>query len=390
MRVRDSIRDMHAELTAWRRDIHAHPELAFEEHRTSDFVASKLEEFGLEVHRGLGRTGVVGVLKAGRGGNQAIGLRADMDALPIHEANEFAHRSTTPGKMHACGHDGHTTMLLGAARHLAETRNFDGTAYFIFQPAEENEGGGREMVKDGLFERFPMSAVYGMHNWPGMDVGVVAAKAGAVMASMDNFEVVVRGQGTHAAMPHLGKDPIVAAASLVTALQTVPSRIISPTDAVVVSVTQFHAGDTWNVIPTEVVLRGTVRTLDPKVQDRLEPAMRRICEGVALTHGMEVDFTFHVGYPVTVNSEAETQFSREVAASIVGADNVKADLPPSMGGEDFAFMLRERPGCYVWVGNGSTAGGCLLHNPRYDFNDEVLPLGVQYWAELVERALPAR
>jgi amidohydrolase len=390
MRVRDSIRDMHAELTAWRRDIHAHPELAFEEHRTSDLVASKLEAFGLEVHRGLGRTGVVGVLKAGRGGNQAIGLRADMDALPIDEANEFAHRSTVPGKMHACGHDGHTTMLLGAARHLAQTRNFDGTVYFIFQPAEENEGGGREMVKDGLFEQFPMSAVYGMHNWPGMDVGVISAKAGAVMASMDNFEVVVRGQGTHAAMPHLGKDPVVAAASLVMALQTVPSRIVSPTDAVVVSVTQFHAGSTWNVIPTEVVMRGTVRTLDPKVQERLEPAMRRICEGVALTHGMEVELTYHYGYPVTVNSEAETRFAREVAASVVGAENVKADLPPSMGGEDFAFMLRERPGCYVWVGNGSAAGGCLLHNPRYDFNDEVLPLGVQYWAELVERALPAR
>jgi amidohydrolase len=390
MPVRDRIRDMQAEIAAWRRDLHAHPELAFEEHRTSGFVADKLAEFGLEVHRGIGRTGVVGVLRAGRGGNQAIGLRADMDALPIQEANEFTHRSTIPGKMHACGHDGHTAMLLGAARYLAETRNFDGTVYFIFQPAEENEGGGREMVRDGLFERFPMSAVYGMHNWPGMPVGQIGAMPGAVMASMDNFEVTVRGLGTHAAMPHLGRDPVVAAASLVGTLQTVASRTIAPTDAVVVSVTQFHAGDTWNVIPQEVVLRGTVRTLNPQVQERMEPALKRICEGVALAGGVEMTLAYHYGYPVTVNSEAETRFSRMVAGAVVGPENVRTDLSPSMGGEDFAFMLKERPGCYVWVGNGPAEGGCMLHNPRYDFNDDAIPVGVSYWAELVEQALPAR
>lgn len=385
----DRIRAMHAEMTEWRRDLHAHPELGFEEHRTSDFVARKLEEFGLEVHRGLAGTGVVGVLQAGRGGNQAIGLRADMDALPIEEANQVAYRSTVPGKMHACGHDGHTTMLLGAAKYLAETRNFSGTAYFIFQPAEETKGGGREMVRDGLFERFPMSAVYGMHNWPGVPVGTVAVHDGPVMASMDTFEIQARGLGSHAAMPHMGRDPIVAAANLVSTIQTVASRLVPATDAVVVSITQFHAGDAWNVIPETALIRGTVRTLNAAIRDQVEPALRRMCEGLATAYGLAMDFSYHPGYPVTVNTAEETAFAREVAATVVGRENVRGDLAPSMGAEDFAFMLQERPGCYIWLGNGPADGGRVLHSPNYDFNDEILPIGVAYWAALVERALPA-
>lgn len=390
MKIDDRITAMHGELTGWRRDLHAHPELGFEEHRTSDFVARKLEEFGLEVHRGIAKTGVVGVLRAGHGGNQAIGLRADMDALPINEANDVPYKSTAPGKMHACGHDGHTTMLLGAARYLAETKRFDGTAYFIFQPAEETAGGGRVMVEEGLLERFPMSAIYGMHNWPGLAVGRIGAVIGPVMASMDTFEIAVTGLGSHAAMPHLGRDPIVAGANLVSTLQTIASRSIAPTDAVVVSVTQFHAGDAWNVIPETVNIRGTVRTLDRNVQKGMEPALRRICEGLAHAHGIAMDLTYTYGYPVTVNTAAETEFAREVAGQVVGADNVQPALAPSMGAEDFAFMLEKRPGCYVWVGNGPTDGGRQLHNPRYDFNDDILPTGVAYWGELVERALPVR
>jgi amidohydrolase len=390
MKIDERITAMHGDLTGWRRDLHAHPELGFEEHRTSDFVARKLEEFGLEVHRGIAKTGVVGVLRAGHGGNQAIGLRADMDALPIQEANDIPYKSTAPGKMHACGHDGHTTMLLGAARYLAETKRFDGTAYFIFQPAEETAGGGRVMVEEGLLDRFPMSAVYGMHNWPGLAVGSIGAVIGPVMASMDTFEIAVTGLGSHAAMPHLGRDPIVAGANLVSTLQTIASRSIAPTDAVVVSVTQFHAGDAWNVIPETVNIRGTVRTLDRNVQKGMEPALRRICEGLAHAHGIAMDLTYTYGYPVTVNTAAETEFAREVAGQVVGADNVRPALAPSMGAEDFAFMLEKRPGCYVWVGNGPTDGGRQLHNPRYDFNDDILPIGVAYWGELVERALPAR
>jgi amidohydrolase len=390
MKIDDRIKAMHGELTGWRRDLHAHPELGFEEHRTSDFVARKLEEFGLEVHRGIAKTGVVGVLRAGHGGNQAIGLRADMDALPILEANDIPYKSTAPGKMHACGHDGHTTMLLGAARYLAETKRFDGTAYFIFQPAEETAGGGRVMVEEGLMDGFPMSAVYGMHNWPGLPVGTVGAMIGPVMASTDTFEINVTGLGTHAAMPHLGRDPIVAGANLVSTLQTIASRTIAPTDAVVVSVTQFHAGDAWNVIPETVNIRGTVRTLDRTVQKGMEPALRRICEGLAHAHGIAMDLKYTYGYPVTVNTAAETELAREVAGRVVGQDQVRADLAPSMGAEDFAFMLEHRPGCYVWVGNGPTDGGRILHNPHYDFNDDILPIGVAYWGELVEHALPTR
>lgn len=387
MRIDDGIKALHQELTDWRRDLHAHPELGFEEHRTSAFVADKLAAFGLEVHRGLAGTGVVGVLRAGRGGNQAVGLRADMDALPILEANDLPYKSTAPGKMHACGHDGHTTMLLGAACHLARTRSFDGTVYFIFQPAEETQGGGRAMVEAGLFDRFPMNAVYGLHNWPGLPVGQISARTGPVMASMDTFEIEVAGSGTHAAMPHLGCDPIVATSAVVTALQTIPSRSVAPTDAAVVSVTQFHAGDAYNIIPESVTIRGTTRALRQAVQEMLEPTIRRIVEGICAAHGARVErFRYTQGYPVTVNTAAETDFAAEVAAGVVGDEGVRRDLDPSMGAEDFAFMLKERPGCYVWLGNGPSRA---LHNPRYDFNDAILPIGVAYWTALVERALPA-
>jgi len=386
MPIINRIAGYHEEMTAWRRDIHAHPETAFEEHRTSELVARKLAEFGLAVTRGLAGTGVVGTLKAGSGG-RAIGLRADMDALHVHEKNGFAHRSQHAGRMHACGHDGHTTMLLGAAKYLAETRNFDGTVHFIFQPAEESEGGGRVMVEQGLFDKFPVEAVYGMHNWPGMPVGQFGVMKGPMMASFDIFEIIVTGVGCHAAMPQRGIDPVVVAAEIVGALQTIASRTISPLDAAVVSVTQFHAGDTWNVIPEEAVLRGTTRTFKPELQDHVEARVRRIAEGIAATHGCTAALRYERRYPATVNSAAETDIAADALAEVVGAANVLRDLAPTMGSEDFAFMLQAKPGCYVWIGNGPGEGGCSLHNPGYDFNDEILPIGASYWARLIERSL---
>jgi hippurate hydrolase len=386
MPIINRIAGYHDEMTGWRRDIHAHPETAFEEHRTSDVVAKKLAEFGLEVTRGIAGTGVVATLKAGSG-RRAIGLRADMDALHIHEKNGFAHRSQNAGRMHACGHDGHTTMLLGAAKYLAETRNFDGTVHFIFQPAEENEGGGRVMVEQGLFDKFPVEAVYGMHNWPGMPVGQFGVMPGPMMASFDIFEITVTGVGCHAAMPQRGIDPVVVAAEIVGALQTIASRTVSPLDAVVVSVTQFHAGDTWNVIPEEAVLRGTTRTFKPEIQDLVEARLKHIAEGVAATHGCTVALRYERRYPATINSAAETGIAADALAEVVGGANVLRDLQPTMGSEDFAFMLQAKPGCYVWIGNGPGEGGCTLHNPAYDFNDEILPIGASYWARLVERSL---
>ena len=386
MPIINRIAGYHDEMTAWRRDIHAHPETAFEEHRTSDVVAERLAAFGLEVTRGMAGTGVVGTLKAGSG-RRAIGLRADMDALHIHEKNGFAHRSQNAGRMHACGHDGHTTMLLGAAKYLAETRNFDGTVHFIFQPAEENEGGGRVMVEEGLFDRFPVEAVYGMHNWPGMPVGQFGVMKGPMMAAFDIFEITVTGVGCHAAMPQRGVDPVVVAAEIVGALQTIASRAISPLDAAVVSVTQFHAGDTWNVIPEEAVLRGTTRTFKYEIQDLVEARVKRIAEGVAATHGCTAAVRYERRYPATVNSATETEIAGDTLADVVGAANVLRDLAPTMGSEDFAFMLQAKPGCYVWIGNGPGEGGCTLHNPAYDFNDEILPIGASYWARLVERSL---
>ena len=373
-------------LAALRHDLHAHPELAFEEHRTSDVVARFLEKAGVEVHRGLAGTGVVGVLRAGHS-RRAIGLRADMDALPIEEENTFPHRSRHAGRMHACGHDGHTTMLLAAAEYLAGSRRFDGTVYFIFQPAEEGEGGARAMIEDGLFTRFPMEAVYGLHNWPGLALGQFAVHRGPVMAGTDQFDIVLRGQGAHAAMPHQGRDPIVAGAALVQTLQSIVSRSTDPLDAVVVSVTRFHAGEAYNVIPPEAKLAGTVRTLRTEVQQEVESNLKRLATGIAQAHGMEAQVFYRRGYPATVNDPREAEFCRQVAAQLVGEEQVRADLPPSMGAEDFAYMLQEKPGCYVWLGNGPGTGGCTLHNPRYDFNDALLPIGAAYWVTLVETRL---
>ena len=384
--IKPRLQELLPELTAWRHDFHAHPETAFEEVRTSARVAELLQSFGLEVHTGIGRTGVVGVLRAGSSPH-SVGLRADMDALHVQESNEFAHRSQNAGRMHACGHDGHTTMLLGAARYLAETCDFDGTINFIFQPAEENEGGGREMVEDGLFERFPCAAVYGLHNWPGMPVGHFGVMPGPMMASYDIFEIVLKGRGAHAAMPHNGIDPITLAATLVHELQTIVSRNVPPVDAAVVSVTQIHGGDTWNVIPPEVVLRGTTRTFKPEVQDLVEQRMRRICEGLAVTHEAEISLRYERRYPPTINAAREAQIAAEAMIAVAGAGNVHSDLQPTMGAEDFAFMLQKRPGAYGWIGNGPGASDCLLHNPGYDFNDEILPLGASYWVSLAERVL---
>jgi len=383
--ILDAINTFAPELIEIRRDIHKHPETRFEEVRTAGLVAEKLRGWGIEVAEGVGKTGVVGTLKGNRPGQRAIGLRADMDALFIEEANEFPHASIVPGKMHACGHDGHTTMLLGAARYLAETRNFAGTVHFIFQPAEENEGGGRQMVEDGLFEKFPVDGVYGMHNWPGLPAGQFAVRPGPMMACSDSFEIIVAGKGAHAAMPHLGIDPIPVAAQIVTAFQTIVSRNAHPLESAVVTVTQFHAGDAWNVIPPEVVLRGTARAFKAEIQDLIESRMRGIAENVAAAFGARVDFRYFRRYPPTVNSEAETALAAGVLDQVVGPANVRRDILPSMGAEDFSFMLQKKPGSYVWIGNGE--GGENLHHPGYDFNDEILPLGATYWARLVETVL---
>jgi len=387
MPIINRIAEFKDEMTAWRRRIHAHPETAFEEVVTAGFVADKLAEFGIEVHRGLAKTGVVGTLVGAHGDGPAIGLRADLDALHILEKNDCDHASAVPGKMHACGHDGHTTMLLGAARYLAETRNFAGTVHFIFQPAEEHAGGGRVMVEEGLFEKFPVESVWGMHNFPGQNVGTFEVCAGPCMAAADTIDIVLRGQGTHAAFPHQGRDPIVAAAQLVTALQTVSSRAVDPLESVVVSVTRIHAGETYNIIPDEIALAGTVRSFKPEIQRTAEAEIRRIAAGIADAFGIAADVTYTRGYPATVNTAAECDFAARVAADVVGAENVGTAPAPKMGAEDFAFMLNERPGCYIWVGNGPGEGGCWLHNAHYDFNDEALPIGASYWARLVEMRL---
>ena len=387
MPVINRIAEFHDQMTAWRRHLHTCPETAFEEHETARFVADRLAELGIRAHRGLAGTGVVGTLEGGRGTGKAIGLRADLDALHIEEKNDFAHRSRNPGKMHACGHDGHTTMLLGAAKYLAETRNFAGTVHFIFQPAEENEGGARVMIEDGLFGTFPMERVFGMHNMPWLGVGEMAVRPGPMMAAFDIFEIAVAGHGTHAAAPHQGSDAIVAAAEMVTALQTVVSRNIDAQEAVILTITQIHGGDTWNVIPEDVTLRGTIRSFRPEVQDRAEAALGRIVAGVAAAHGLDAAVRYEKRYPPTINAAAESEIAAAAAAEIVGADNVHADLNPKLASEDFAFMLEEKPGSYVWLGNGPGDGGCLLHNPNYDFNDEILPIGASYWVRLVETCL---
>lgn len=385
-RISDFV-DREAELIEMRRHLHAHPELSFEEHETAAYVAERLERWGYEVTRNVGGLGVVGRLKQGEGG-RSIAIRADMDALPIQEATGLPYASMTNGKMHACGHDGHTVMLLGAAKYLAETKNFDGTVYFIFQPAEENEGGGRVMVEEGLFEKFPVEGVYGMHNIPGIPVGRFAVRPGPMMAAYDIFEIVVKGVGAHGAMPHHGIDPVVVGSHIVTALQSIVARNLDPMDTAVVSTTQIHAGDTWNVIPQECVLRGTVRTFKKPVQDMIEKQIEKIARNVAAGFGAEVtNWRYERRYPATVNSEQETEFAAKAASALVGLENVNRNPTPAMGSEDFAWMLLKKPGCYIWIGNGDGVGSCMVHNPGYDFNDEILPLGASYWATLVEQQL---
>ncbi len=374
-------------LARLRRDLHAHPETAFQEERTADIVATALAARGIHVERGLARTGVVGTLVGSEEGD-AIALRADLDALPMEEKGRVAHRSQAPGRMHACGHDGHVAMLLGAAGRLAATRRFAGRVHFVFQPAEENEGGGRVMVEDGLFRHFPVRAVYGLHNWPALPAGTFAIHDGPVMAAFDLFEVTLRGRGGHGAMPHLSADPVVAAAQMVLAFQTIVSRRVSPLDAAVVSVTETRGGDTWNVIPDTVVLRGTTRSFRPDVQDELEGGLRRVVEGVARAGGLSADVRYERRYPATVNSPSEAALCASAAADVAGPENVRRNLPPSMASEDFAFMLAKRPGCYAWIGSGPVAPDAGLHGSHYDFNDEILSMGVAYWLRVVERALP--
>ena len=387
MPVINRIAEFHAEMAEWRHQIHAHPETAFEEHKTAELVSQLLRSFGISVDQGLARTGVIGTLKGSVPGGQAIALRADMDALHIEEQKHFPHASHNRGRMHACGHDGHTAMLLGAAKHLAETRNFAGTIYFVFQPAEENEGGARLMIEEGILEKYTVEAVYGMHNWPGLPVGQFAIQSGPMMAAFDIFELKIKGRGAHAAMPHLAVDPIVAAAQVVNGLQTIVSRNVHPLEAGVVSVTQINGGDTWNVIPETVVLRGTTRSFSPTVRDQMEPTIRRIADGACSACGAEMELRYERRYPPTINSALETEVAVAAAASLVGDSNVKRDMLPSMAAEDFAWFLEQRPGAYIWIGNGSAESGGMLHSSHYDFNDTILPLGASYWVRLAESIL---
>ncbi|MFL6635033.1 MAG: M20 aminoacylase family protein [Massilia sp.] len=396
MRLVEPILSYQSELETIRRDIHAHPELCYEEQRTADVVAARLTEWGIPVVRGLGVTGVVGIIKNGTS-DRAIGLRADMDALPMQELNTFDHASRHAGKMHACGHDGHTTMLLGAAHYLSQNRNFDGTVYLIFQPAEEGGAGARRMMDDGLFERFPMDAVYGMHNWPGIKAGSFGVVAGPMMASSNEFRVVVKGKGAHAAQPHRGIDPVMVAVQIAQAWQMIISREKNPLDAAVLSITQIHAGSATNVIPDEAVMIGTVRTFSTDVLDLIERRMNEIASGLAAGFGASIDFSFKRNYPPLINHPEQTAFAIEAMRAVVGADNVDTNVEPTMGAEDFAFMLQAKPGCYVFIGNGDGdhrsrghgLGPCQLHNGSYDFNDHLLPIGASFWARLVEMSLTA-
>lgn len=401
MKIIDPIATQASAMAALRRDIHAHPELCFEERRTADLVARQLGDWGILVHRGMGTTGVVGIVHGRDSGacGRGVGLRADMDALPMQESNTFAHTSRHPGKMHACGHDGHTAMLLAAAQHLAENRDFDGTVYLIFQPAEEGGGGAREMIRDGLFEKFPMEAVFGMHNWPGGEVGTFAVSAGPVMASSNEFKIIIRGKGGHAAMPHTGVDPVPVACHMVLAFQTIISRNMKPVDAGVISVTMVNAGEATNVVPDFCELQGTVRTFSVEVLDLIEKRMRAVAEHTCAAFDADCEFEFSRNYPPTINAAAEAGFARQVMTDIVGAGQVLAQ-EPTMGAEDFSYMLQAKPGAYCFIANGEGdhrelghgGGPCTLHNPSYDFNDELIPLGATYWVQLARGWLnaPAR
>jgi hippurate hydrolase len=388
MPIIPEVLDYFDELTEIRRDIHAHPELGFTEERTGDLVAQKLAEYGCEVHRGLATTGVVGTIRRGNS-LRAIGLRADMDCLPMQELNEFAHRSQHDGLMHGCGHDGHTTMLLGAARYLAATRNFEGTVHFIFQPGEEGYGGGRVMVQEGLFEKFPCDAVFAMHNKPGIPIGDMATRVGSMLAASDRFDIHVKAKGGHAAYPHLGTDPFVIGAQIVMALQTIPSRNLDPVDSSVISIGFMNGGSAYNVIPDELHIGGTVRSFRPPVQELIERRMGEVAKGVAALHGATAELSYRRGYPPTINHADETGFAADVAAEICGEGHVERNIVPSLGGEDFSYMLQARPGAMMWLGNGPGEGGCLLHNTRYDFNDSAIPVGVSFFARLAERFLAA-
>jgi amidohydrolase len=394
MQLIESLTESKPELQAIRRDLHAHPELRFEEHRTADVVARTLSGWGIEVHRGLGGTGVVGRIRSGKS-RRAIGLRADMDALPIQETNGFSHRSHFDGRMHACGHDGHMTMLLAAARHLAAARTFDGDVVLIFQPAEEGGAGAQRMIQDGLFERFPCDAVFALHNWPGLDVGQFAVAPGPMMASTSEFEIRVTGRGGHAALPHLTVDPVLVAVQIVQGLQSIVTRARNPIDAAVLSVTMIHAGDATNVVPDTARVGGTVRTFDDAVTDLFDKQIRQISELTAQAHGASASVDFRRSYPATINHPGEAEFAARVADRVVGAHNVVRDVDPTMGAEDFAFMLRARPGAYLFIGNGAGAhreaghgaGPCMLHNASYDFNDDLIPIGGTFWVRLAEEFL---
>ena len=393
MKTIDAIAAQAPAIAALRRDIHAHPELCFEEVRTADLVAAKLTQWGIPLHRGMGKTGVVGIVHGRDGGacGRGVGLRADMDALPMQEFNTFAHASQAPGKMHACGHDGHTAMLLAAAQYLASHRDFDGTVYLIFQPAEEGGGGARVMMDDGLFTRFPMEAVFGMHNWPGMPAGTMAVSAGPVMASTSEFKITIRGKGSHAAMPHMGIDPVPIACQVVQGFQSIVSRNKKPLDAGVISVTMIHAGEASNVVPDACELQGTVRTFTTELLDLIERRMRQVAEHTCAAHEARCEFELVRNYPPTVNSPAEAAFARQVMVDILGEDKVLAQ-EPTLGGEDFAYMLQAKPGAYCFIANGDGghrdmghgAGPCTLHNPSYDFNDALIPLGATYWVRLAQ------
>ena len=388
MPVLNTIADRHDDMTAWRRTLHANPELGFQEHFTADFIAKKLESFGIETHRGMATTGVVGIIKGQGDSDRKIGLRADIDALPMTEANNFDHKSQNEGRMHACGHDGHTTMLLGAAQYLAETRNFDGTVVLIFQPAEEGGGGGKVMIDDGLFKSFDVETVWGMHNWPGVDVGKAVVQRGASMAAADMFEITVTGKSGHAAMPHTTIDTITAGAAIVQSLQTIVSRRVDPLDPAVVSVTQFHAGSTHNVIPNTASLVGTARYVSRETGAFIKNQIKQIADQVAAAHDCTIEFHWEDGYPPTINHAAEAERAATVMTEVMGQDAVIFDAPPSMASEDFSYMLEERPGAYIWLGAGEGGKGMMLHNTGYDFNDELLPIGASYWARLVETELP--
>jgi amidohydrolase len=388
MPIVNRVADLQQEVAGWRRDLHAHPELGFDVHRTAGIVADKLKAFGCdEIVAGIGRTGVVGVIRGSKAqSDKVIALRADMDALPLEELTGLPYRSTVPGKMHACGHDGHTAMLLGAAKYLAETRNFSGTAVVIFQPAEEGDGGGREMVKDGLMERFGIAEVYGMHNVPDLPVGAFAIRSGPMLAAADKLRIEIEGKGAHAAKPHLGVDTVLVGAQIINQLQSIVARNVDPLDSAVVSICAFKAGETHNVVPQTALLLGTTRTLRAETRDLVQRRVTEVVEGTARLYGAKAKLTYERGYPVTVNHARETDFAVKVASEIAGADRVDAEAPPMMGSEDFSFMLNERPGAMIFVGNGDTAG---LHHPAYDFNDEAIPFGTSYWVRLVEKAMPA-